>query len=325
MRIIEGVRAVNPAISIVIPIFGSENHLESLFRNLSLAASALKCQVEVVFVVDGSPDKSYELLKSDRFSRNFEISLHSLSRNFGAIPAVMYGLRQAQGEVACVVSADGQEPVELIVGMCQAALASPNRVVVGVRAVRSDPWITQVMSRIYWRVFRLLVNREVPPAGADVFAFATKPLQEIQRIQETSISLIGMVYWLGFERVEIRYTRRPRVSGKSTWTFRKKVRYAIDGISAFSDAPIVGMALSGFVGSVISCIAAALLLLRQVVFRNYPPGYVSTVVVLLMTMSIVLFSVGILGTYIWRIAEMVRGRPSVIVSETTRLPLHHSG
>jgi glycosyltransferase involved in cell wall biosynthesis len=314
---------MTPQYSIVVPVFNSENHLEALFRSLSVATTALGATVEVVFVVDGSPDRSYEILASDRLPRNFMISLHSLSRNFGAIPAVLYGLRQARGQVACVVSADGQEPVELIVEMCRSARVADNRVVVGVRVARSDPWLTRITSRVYWLFFRLLVNRDVPRAGADVFAFSAKPLREIQNIQETSISLVGIVYWLGFERVEVKYTRDQRASGKSSWTVRKKVRYAIDGISAFSDAPIVGMALTGFLGSMVAMTGAVYLLLRGLVIGDYPRGYVSTVVALLMTMSIVLFATGILGTYIWRIAEIVSRRPSVIVSDVAFMEIEN--
>lgn len=307
--------------SVVVPLFRSESGIDVLVSRLTELSVEFESELEAVFVIDGSPDNSWNVLLERYKNFPFKATLVNLSRNFGAIAATRQGLRHATGEAIVVMSADCQEPLPLIVSLLRAVKDQGFEIAVGVRTKRSDPYLTRLLSGIFWRLFRASHGGSIPKRGVDIFAVSARVASLITGLKESSSSLIGLLYWLGFSIQPIEYVREKRASGKSSWSLQKRFRYAIDSITTFSDSPIVLLVAGGFIGATFSFAYGLVVILRQVIWSQDPKGYVPIFVGLLFIASILLLGMGILGMYIWRIAENVRGRPdSVVWSSAQNFP-----
>ena len=304
--------------SFVIPIYRNEENLPQLVESLVAIKSKLGVQIEAVFVVDGSPDNSWNWLTTNEVLLNeFRCHFILLSRNFGALSAVRRGLRQAQDDAICVFAADGQEPVDLLIQMAEEVL-NGHEVVVGIREDRTDPFVTKTLSLLFWKVFRLVGGREFPRRGVDVFAISRRVSATLLELMESSTSLVGLIYWAGFDRKEIPYVRKKRLVGKSSWTFRKRAKYALDSITSFSEAPLIVLIVLGLFGFVASTLFGLYVLLNQVVRSSSPPGYTPLLMGIAIVASTQLLSSGVLGMYLWRVSENVRRRPVTVDWKTVQ-------
>lgn len=303
----------NHLVTIVIPVYKNEGNLPELVQSLSLIKARLASPIEVVFVVDGSPDNSWEWLTNNHDLRQLCLCRFILlSRNFGALAAVRRGIREASGDVICVIAADGQEPPDLVLEMTAPIVREEVEVVVGIRERRADSMSTRIFSCIFWMTFRLFGGRELPRRGVDVFAISARVARLLNEYKESSTSLIGLIYWSGFNRREIPYTRGKRKIGKSSWTFKKRAKYALDSITSFSEAPIAILIILGVFGFIVSSVFGTVVLVAQLLWSNSPPGYTPLILGLAFVSSTQLLGMGILGMYIWRISENVRSRPATI-------------
>lgn len=304
-----------PRYSIVIPVYNNEGTIHQLCERISWIDSQLDHQVEAVFVVDGSPDNSDQLLADLLSSESFSAQLLTHSRNFGSFSAIATGLAAAKGEYLAVMAADLQEPAELIVEFFNELSRDQVQVVVGVRESRNDSRLSTLSSNVFWRIYRLLINREIPPGGVDVFGCTRSVAQQLANLRETRSSLIGLLYWLGYNRKEISYTRLARTDGeKSGWTFRRKLRYMSDSTFSFTSLPIDILLGIGTVGTLGSLLWAVVLIVGRLSDKIEVPGFTALMVVILVSTSLILLALGIIGTYLWRVFENVKGRPLSIVS-----------
>lgn len=304
--------------SIVIPVYKNEESLEQLVASLGSVASQLQGQLEVVFVIDGSPDQSYVVLPKLLPGAPFHSQLILLSRNFGSFPAVTAGLTAARGESIAVIAADLQEPPELAVEFFRCLDAGDCDVVLGRREARNDPLLTRLLASGFWAIYRRFVQRDMPAGGVDVFACTRAVRDVIVNLPEVNTSLVGLLIWVGFRRRLVGYTRRSRPMGKSAWTFRRKIRYMKDSIFAFSDLPLRLLGLIGVLGMAVSIILGSILLgaklsgtLAEV------PGYAATLVTIVFFGGLNSFGISLLGEYLWRTFENSKGRPRFIVLQRT--------
>ncbi len=314
-------------VSLVVPIYKSEENLPGLMDSLNVIRSKMTAHIEVIFVVDGSPDNSWDwLLANDDLKRKFDCHFILLSRNFGALSAVRRGIRQAQGDAVCVFAADGQEPAELVVELAEEVLKG-HEVVVGVREDRLDPLLTRILSLLFWNLFRSLGGHQIPRRGVDIFAISRRVCSTLVDLMESSTSLVGLIYWSGFNRKEVPYVRLERQIGTSSWTFRKRAKYALDSVTAFSESPLILLILFGFIGFVASSIFGLFILVSKFFGSMSPPGYIPLLLGISIAVSMQLLSSGILGMYLWRVSENVRNRPVSIdwkVVSTKVAALHDS-
>jgi glycosyltransferase involved in cell wall biosynthesis len=272
-------------------------------------------KLEVVFVVDGSPDRSAEQIARELNKASFEWQLVELSRNFGSFAAIRQGLAIAQGEFVAVLAADLQEPPELVSTFFRELSNDHCDLAVGVRIMRADPVLAKLSSALYWHLYRFFVMPEIPAGGVDVFA-CNRPFREaLLSLEERNSFLIGQLFWLGFRRLEIPYDRRPRITGKSAWSFRRKLRYMLDSLFAFSDLPITILFWLGILGSAISFFISLVIVGSWLCGIVDVRGYVPIMLAICFIGSTLLLSQGIVGCYIWRISENTKKRPlSVILS-----------
>lgn len=305
---------VKPRYSIVIPVYRNEGSIPSLLDALNGLAASLDAQLEVVFVVDGSPDASFRLLESQLRTVEFQARLILLSRNFGAFAAIRCGLSEASGDFVGVMAADLQEPPSLMREFFQALATKPLDVVFGKRLGRSDPSWTKLSSGLFWAMYRRLVQPDVPAGGVDVFALTSEFRDRLVALGEANSSLLGLLFWLGGRRGFIGYHRLERQHGESAWTFRKKLTYLLDSVFAFSDLPVRVLIALGLLGLGVALIFGIIVLFAKVLGVYAVPGYAGTVLTVLFFGALNTFGIGIVGNYAWRAYDNTKQRPASIVS-----------
>lgn len=299
-------------LSLVVPVYRNEGSLPDLLSAIDLMNDQLLRDLEVVFVVDGSPDNCYELLRQELPNRKFRSQLILLSRNFGSFMAIRTGFQFANGERFAVMAADLQEPPELISSMNSLLINQNFDIVVGVRDGRDDPFMSRTASRIFWGLYRRYVVPEIPLGGIDIFA-CNKPFRDtLLTLQERHSSLVAQIFWLGFRRGSVNYKRQKRQHGKSAWTFQKKLNYMVDSVFSFTDLPIRLLTRVGAVGSILAFLFGLIVVWAKVHGEIPVPGYAVTMLMITFLGSLNLMGLGIVGSYAWRTYENTKNRPLAI-------------
>ena len=298
--------------SLIVPVFCNEDNIEDLVEALNCLHQ--DCEgLEVVFVIDGSPDRSGEFILSRRGSMHFCSQIVYHSRNFGSFTAIRTGMEFARGELIAVMAADLQEPPELIKSMFKILESDSADIVFGNRIKRHDSLISDFFSSVFWWVYRKLVINAIPPGGVDIFACNLRVSQAILEISEPNSSLVVQLFWVGFRRSFVKYDRRPREKGKSSWSFNKKIQYMMDSIFSFSDLPILFILWIGFAGCVTSLSFGLFVGIARLLKFVDVPGYAGMVLLMTFGFSTVLLVQGVFGIYIWRTFENTKSRPLRIV------------
>lgn len=311
---------VKPRYSVVIPVYKNEGSIPSLLQALEELSKSLDALLEVVFVVDGSPDASFQTLESSLHAVAFQSRLVLLSRNFGAFAAIRCGLSEATGDYIGVMAADLQEPPSLMRDFFNALTTKPLDVVFGQRLGRSDPGLTKLASGVFWGIYRRLVQPDVPEGGVDVFAVTATFRDRLVALGEANSSLLGLLFWLGGRREFIGYQRLERLHGRSAWTFRKKLTYLLDSIFAFSDLPVRALMTLGLLGLGVAFVLGVVVLLARLLGAHAVPGYAGSMLAILFFGALNTFGIGIVGNYAWRAYENTKQRPLNIVSMRIEFP-----
>lgn len=311
---------VKPRYSVVIPVYKNEGSIPALLQALEELSKSLDALLEVVFVVDGSPDASFQTLESSLHAVAFQSRLVLLSRNFGAFAAIRCGLSEATGDYIGVMAADLQEPPSLMVDFFAALNTKPLDVVFGQRLGRSDPGLTKLASGVFWGIYRRLVQPDVPEGGVDVFAVTATFRDRLVALGEANSSLLGLLFWLGGRREFIGYQRLQRLHGRSAWTFRKKLTYLLDSVFAFSDLPVRALMTLGLLGLGVAFVLGVVVLFARLLGAHAVPGYAGSMLAILFFGALNTFGIGIVGNYAWRAYENTKQRPLNIVSMRIEFP-----
>lgn len=298
--------------SIVVPVYLNETTLPDLLRQIAALGPELAEPLEVVCVVDGSPDNSYALLKIELPKMPFQSQLLALSRNFGSFAAIRAGLAAARGDSIAFLAADLQQPVSSVKTFFE-LLAGGADVAIGQRATSGDPYFSRTSSHLFWGLYRRFVQHDVPSGGVDAFACTRQVRDILVSLPEANSTLVGLLFWVGFRRASFAYPRAPRPAGRSGWTTARKIRYAFDTAFAFSDLPITVMIVGGVVGIVAAIVASLVVLAAWLLGAVDVRGYTPLMLAVLLSFSATLLAVGLVGGYVWRIFENTKGRPSHIV------------
>lgn len=299
--------------SLIIPIYKNEANIPRLLGAVSSICFQIEGEFEAVFIVDGSPDNSFLVLRRDLASAGFHSQLISLSRNFGAFAAIRAGLAAARGERLAVMAADLQEPPGLVIEMNRSLAHDECDIAIGIRTTRDDSWSTRITSAIFWWLYRRLVFRDVPPGGVDIFGCQRFVRDQLLTLTERHSSLVGLLFWIGFRRKLFPYKRARREIGVGAWSFAKKWAYMQDSIFSFSHLPISLLLRFGFLGVAFSVLFGLVVLVSAVSGRITVPGYAATIMVIIFFGTLNLLSIGVLGLYLWRVFENTKGRPLHIV------------
>jgi hypothetical protein len=301
-----------PAVTVVVPVYRNVETLAQLVSRLELASRQLDDSLEAIFVIDGSPDDSGSVLRALLSDSPLCSRLAWHSRNFGAFAAVRTGLGLARGGCIAVMSADLQEPVELLAEFHAALTDGGHDVALGVRRTRQDPAFSQLSATWFWAIYCRWVQPQMPRGGVDVFACTPEVRDALLGLEESNSSLVGLLIWLGFRRVEVPYDRQPRLHGRSAWTSRKKARYLLDSIYSFTDLPINLLLGVGVSGVVLSLAVAVVVLFAWLLGGISVAGYTPLMLTTLVMGSLILSGLGLVGSYVWRTYENSKGRPGAV-------------
>lgn len=298
--------------SLVVPVYDNASSIVALVHAVEHIASRSEGDLEAIFVIDGSRDDSRRVLLSALGAGQAHARVVEHSRNFGAFAAIRTGMSRAKGRYVAVMTADLQEPPDLIVEFFRRLATGDVDVVAGKRASRDDRG--DKASRLYWRLYRRFVLGDVPPGGVDVFACTDAVRDVVCSMEEVHTSLVAQLFWVGFRRELVNYDRVPQ-AGKSGWTLRKKFRYLADSVFAFTDLPVRILWVVGLFGMAFSLTAGLIVLMARLLGSITVPGYAATVLILLFFLGLNSLGLGIIGSYVWRAYEGVKRRPGAIVRD----------
>lgn len=298
--------------SLVIPVYKNEANLPALLACLRDMDTQLHKQLEVVFVVDGSPDQCYSILRDELPKQPFASQLLLHSRNFGSFAAIRTGMKAMRGQYMAMMAADLQEPPEMVLEFFRTLENDEADVVVGARDGRDDPLFSRLSAQLFWWFYRKFVIPELPEGGVDMFGCNDTFKKELLALDESHSSLVGLIYWLGFRRKTVLYKRRERLVGKSAWTFRKKLNYLMDSIFAFSDLPIKLLIALGVLGLGVVVLFGVVILSFKLTGAFAVPGYAATILTILFFGSLNVIGIGIVGAYVWRSYGNTMGRPLAV-------------
>jgi dolichol-phosphate mannosyltransferase len=307
---------LRPHLSLVVPLFNEESVIEHLVERIRSAFSSLNATYEVILVNDGSTDETGSLIDRIALLNSCFIGVH-LSRNFGHQAAVSAGLSTASGEFVGIIDGDLQDPPELIPKFLEKAREGYD-VVYAIRKNRKEGLLLRTAYALFYRCLRLLSPIPIPLDSGDFCLMSRKVVNLINSMPERRRFIRGLRSYAGFAQTGIHYDRDSRSAGAPKYTFKKLIALAADGIFSFSSRPLK---LATFLGS-LSIIVAILYTVRTIVWRFFSddqlPGFATIVIIILYFGSVQLFCIGILGEYIARIYDEVKGRPGFVIERVSR-------
>lgn len=301
-------------VSIVIPVYYNQDNLIPLYDDIKAKIiDVIDYDYEIVMVNDGSKDNSYQVMQ-ELAAKDNNIKIVSLSRNFGSHAAILCGLSKCTGDCAVVKAADLQEPTELILDMVE-SWKKGNNVVLAVREGRKEKLSQKLFANLYYWMVRKTALPQMPKGGFDVYLVDRKVIRVLESLDERNSALTGQILWSGFRTDIVYYTRLAREIGESKWTLKKKIRLVSDTLFSFSTLPIT------FVSSIGTCSCVGALIWALVVFvckllgLIEVSGWTTLFIFNLFSFGVIMFTLGILGSYLWRAFDASRNRPPYIIED----------
>jgi dolichol-phosphate mannosyltransferase len=303
-------------LSVVAPVYNEEATIEEFYSRVCSALEGLR--FELVLVDDGSSDDTARIL--DRLAATDpRVHLVYLSRNFGHQTALTAGLDHARGDAVVMLDADLQDPPELIPRMLDQWRAGCD-VVYAVREEREgESRFKLSTARWFYRLFDKLAQVELQHNSGDFRLLDRRPLDALLSMRERNRFLRGMTVWVGYTQAAVPYRRDPRYAGETKYTISKMVRFSLDAISSFSHRPLQLATLLGFVISTLAFVAIPVVILLRIL-GSYLPGFSSITIAVLLLGGIQLIAIGIIGEYVGRIYDEVKGRPLYLVRARRNVP-----
>jgi dolichol-phosphate mannosyltransferase len=300
--------------SIVIPVFNEEAVLPALYERMAGVMETLDSPTELVFINDGSRDRSLEILRSLR-DRDPRVKILSFSRNFGHQIAITAGLDYASGEAVVIIDADLQDPPEVIPRLVE-KWKEGFEIVYAVREQREgESMFKKSTAALFYRTLRRITNIDIPMDVGDFRLLGGRAVQVLRGMREKHRFVRGMVSWVGFRQTGVKYVRHQRHAGETKYPLKKMLKFAIDGVTAFSVLPLKLASYCGFLGAFISVLYISWVLYLRLVKNITIVGWASLMVAILFLGSVQLITLGILGEYIGRICDEVRHRPLYVLEE----------
>jgi len=306
----------SPTLSIVAPAYNEERNVAAFLAAIVPILESIGETFEIIFVDDGSRDGTLGMLAAAA-SQDARIKVVGLARNFGKDVALSAGLAHASGKAVIPIDCDLQHPPELIPQFV-AKWREGADMVIGVRSKRDEEgFVRRTLSQTYYKVMRSMTSVEIPPNAGDFRLLDRKILDVINKMPERHRFMKGIFAWPGFNVASIEFQANVRANDtRSSWSFFKLWRFALDGLFSFSTAPLKLWTYVGLLSAGGAFVYLLVTLVQKLFFGITAPGYASLLVVLLFFNGLLMISNGIQGEYIARIFEEVKGRPLYVVGQT---------
>ncbi len=304
------------ALSIVVPVYNEQEIIPELVYRINDAVKNITESYEIIFVNDGSKDDSLERLKLE-CAKNDKLHYISFSRNFGHQIAITAGMDYASGDAIVTIDGDLQDPPELIADMYK-EYENGYKVVYAKRNTRKgETWFKLFTAKMFYRLMARLVSFEIPLDVGDFRLISKDVLAYLKDMKEYDKYIRGQIAWLGFKSTYVLYDRDERKYGSTNYPFKKMLRLAYNGITAFSDSPLKLASSLGFIVCIISFFIGVYALYGYFIERNTFPGWASLIISITFLGGVQLLSIGIIGEYISRIINNVRDRPLYVIDQDT--------
>ena len=306
---------MNPKYSIVAPVYNEIGCLDELQKRITKVMSSIKESWELVLVDDGSQDGSTDIIRA-MARKDKHVRPVIFSRNFGHQIAVTAGLDYCRGEAAVIIDADLQDPPEVILDLI-AKWKQGYQVVYAVRSEREgETWFKKVSASAFYRLIFRITDVKIPLDTGDFRLIDRKVIDVMKKMGERHRFLRGMASWIGFKQIGVSYKRAARFAGETKYPFKKMLKLALNAITSFSYFPLQLAMYLGFFTAGISIIAIPVVLIKRLAGNAAFLGQATTLVSVLFLGGVQLICLGILGEYVGRIYDEVKGRPLYIVNET---------
>lgn len=310
-------------LSVVIPFFNEEEVIEALYAKLTETWDRLSAEFgaewELICINDGSSDRTAEILQ-ELHRQDKRLKILELSRNYGQQIALSAGLDYSQGDAVIIMDADLQDPPELIREMIQEWQKGFHMVYAVRKTRRGETYFKKLTARLFYQSMRSLMRVDIPMDTGEFRLMDKRMVQEIRLMRERHRFLRGISNWIGFKQKGIFFERAGRYAGQTKYPLRMMLRYALDAVTSFSYQPLYMASYLGFLLSLIALIGAVLAVILRLAGNNILEGQATTLVSVLLLGGVQLISVGVIGAYIGRIYDEVKGRPLYIVGKVYGLP-----
>ncbi|MES2287023.1 MAG: glycosyltransferase family 2 protein [Bacteroidota bacterium] len=305
-----------PKLSIIIPCYFNELNIPTTSQALLLNEKLFPNDVsfEYVMVDDGSKDRTFEALSLFKNQYPEKVTIVKLSGNFGSYNAIQAGMEYATGDCNIVITADLQDPPELMPKMYEYWLKG-FKLVLANREERDDPFLTKILASGYQKLIKKFALPNIPDGGFDFCLFDRQLREDVLAIQEKNTNSLYLLVWLKYEYACIPYKRREREIGKSRWTMKKKIQLFIDSFVSFSYAPLRFITISGILLGSVSFIYALYVLYAKLSGHVDVEGWTTMMMVFLLVSSFQMLAIGIIGEYLWRNFEATRNRPAYVIDK----------
>ncbi len=306
-------------ISVVVPAYNEEEVLPEFHRRLAEVFNPLPYPLEVVYVNDGSSDKTVSVV-NDLKSRDPRIALVDLSRNFGKEIALTAGLDHASGDAVVVIDADLQDPPELIPELIRHWREGAD-VVYAKRTLREgETWFKKFTAAVFYRLLGRISRVRIPADTGDFRLLSRRAMEGLGSLREQHRFMKGLFAWIGYRQVAVPYRRDPRFAGETKWNYWRLWNFALDGITSFTTAPLKIATYLGLMVSLAAFIYAAVVIYKTLVFGNPVRGYPSLMVVVLFLGGVQLAALGVIGEYLGRMFDETKNRPLYLLNKL--IPAH---
>ncbi|MEO0397123.1 MAG: glycosyltransferase family 2 protein [Cyanobacteria bacterium P01_A01_bin.137] len=309
-----------PELSVVVPLYCEASNIDTLFQRLESVLGQLEMSYEIVCVDDGSKDRTLEGLIAHHY-RNPRIKVVALSRNFGKETALTAGINYTRGQAVVPIDADLQDPPELISELVARWREGYDVVYAKRRTREGETWFKKFTANSFYRTIGRMSQVPIPQDTGDFRLLDRQVVEALKQLPERNRFMKGLFAWVGYKQTYITYDRAARYSGDTKWNYWKLWNFAVDGITSFSMVPLKVWSYVGMGISSVSLLYATYLVLRTIVQGVDLPGYASLMVAVLFMGGIQLISLGVIGEYLGRVYEEVKGRPLYFVREFYGDPL----
>lgn len=305
-------------ISLIVPCYNEEEALPIFYTETKKVLKGMECDHELIFINDGSKDGTLSILR-DLAAKDEKVTYLSFSRNFGKEAAMYAGFSNARGEFVAVMDADMQDPPALLPEMLKKLMDGEYDSVATCRKTRKgEPPIRSWFARMFYRIINKISDADIVDGARDFRLMRREMVEAIVEMGEYNRFSKGIFGWIGFKTYWLAYENVNRVAGETKWSFWKLLKYAIDGIINFSQAPLAVASWFGMLMTFVSFVAIIFIVVRRLAFGDPVTGWASTVCIITFIGGIQLFCMGIMGQYISKTYLEVKKRPHYIVSETNR-------